>query len=118
DPDRLGDAIETEDEGGIIFAELRAQARSKQEILAWGVLGDAIYYAAYHAYRAANRDPRGSISEVDEELLDDLDKHLRTLEPSSMALMARAAAYLRRHSDASLAPLKAYLLGGARTGGI
>jgi len=105
DPDKLGEALEAE-ENGIAFAMLRAEERSEQELLAWYVFGNAIYYCAYHAFHAANREPWGSIGEVTEIALDYLDKDLRALEPSSTALMARAGAYLEQHPNATLAQLE------------
>ena len=115
DPDKLGEALEAE-ESGIAFAMLRAEGRSQQELLAWYVLGNAIYYSAYHAFRAANRNPWGSIGEVNEGALDHLDRDLRALEPSSMARMTRAAAYLKRYPNAPLSRVEAHIFSGGRTG--
>jgi hypothetical protein len=106
DPDTLEDALEHE-EDGLVFASLKA--RSEEERLAWCVVQYAIYYAAYHAFRAANRDPWGATSEVDEVALDHLDKDLRALDPSSMTLMARGAAYLEQHPNVTLAQLEAQI---------
>jgi hypothetical protein len=108
DPDALGEALEAEGIG-IAFAMIRAHTKSEQERLTWYVLGDALYYAAYHAFRAANRNPWGSISEVDENALDDLGKDLQALEPSSLDFIARAAAYLAQHPESSLTRLKAQI---------
>jgi hypothetical protein len=108
DPDKLGEVLEAE-ESGIAFAMLRAEERSEQEFLAWCAFGNAIYYCAYHAFRAANREPWGSIGEVTEIALDYLDKDLRALEPSATALMARAGAYLKQHPGVTLAQLKAQM---------
>ena len=104
-PDKLGEALEAE-ESGIAFGMLRAEQRSERERLAWFVFGDAIYYCAYHAFHAANREPWGSIGEMTEMQLDDLDKDLRALEPSSTALMARAGAYLRLHPSVTFGQLE------------
>jgi hypothetical protein len=105
-PGTLENALEDEKDG-LAFASLRA--RSEEECLAWNVLQYAIYYAAYHAFRAENRCPSGATSEVDETTLDHLDKDLRALEPSSMALMTRAAVYLKQHPNVTLAQLKAQI---------
>lgn len=107
-PDELGEALEAE-ESGVAFAILRAKERSEQEFLAWCVFGNAIYYCAYHAFGAVGCQGWGSIGEVTEMTLDDLDKDLRALEPSSTALMARAGAYLKQHPSVSLAQLQAQI---------
>ena len=98
-----------DEETGLAWAEVRAQARSKEESLAWCVLTDAIYYAAYHAFRAANRPLSGMFDNLDEDVLDSLDRDLRALAPSSIMLMPRAAAYLRQHPEISFARLKAQM---------
>jgi hypothetical protein len=103
------DAMLDDEETGIAWAEVRAQARSKEESLAWCVLTYPIYYAAYHAFRAENRPLSGMFDNVDEDVLDYLDKDLRTLSPSSMVLMPRAAAYLRQYPEVSFAQLKAQM---------
>jgi len=105
DPDKLGQALEGE-ESGIAFAMLRAEQRPERELLAWYVFGDAIYYCAYHAFRAANRQGWGSIGEVTEEALDYLYRDLGALEPSSMPLMASAVAYLKQHPNVTVAQLE------------
>jgi hypothetical protein len=115
DLDRLEHRLDAE-ETSLSFAALRAQARSEGEFRAWCVLGNAIDYVGYHALRAANRTPWSSLREIDERVLDDVDKDLRVLDPSSMALMTRAAAYLKQHPDIRVARLRAHLLGGDRTG--
>jgi immunity protein Imm6 of predicted polymorphic toxin system len=107
-PDELGEALEAE-ESGVAFAILRAKERSEQEFLAWCVFDNAIAYCAYHAFCAVGRQGSGSIGEVTEMQLDDLDKDLRTLDPSSMALMTRAATYLKQHPSVTLAQLKAQI---------
>jgi hypothetical protein len=94
---------------GIAWAEVRAQARSKEESLAWRVLTYSIYYTAYHAFRAANRPLSGMFDNLDEDVLDDLDGDVRRLAPSSMVLMPRAAAYLRDHPEVSFARLKSQM---------
>jgi len=91
---------------GLAWAQVRAKARSKEESLAWCVVSFPIDYAAYHAHRAAKRCMPSSLCEIDEDLLDYLDRDLRTLAPSSMALMIRAAAYLNQHPNASFPQLK------------
>lgn len=98
-----------DEETSLSFAALRGKERSEGELRAWCVLGNAIDYVAYRAFRAANRTPWSSLSEIDESVLDHLDKDLRALEPSSMALMARAAAYLKQHPDVTLAQLQAQI---------
>ncbi len=108
DIDKWENMLDNE-ETGLAWAEVRAQERSKEESLAWCVLTTPIYYAAYHAILAANRPLSGSFCNTDEIALDDLEEDLRKLEPSSMALMHQAAAYLRQHPDALFAQLKAHL---------
>jgi hypothetical protein len=107
-PDDLGEAVEGE-ESRIAFAIMRPDERSEHELLAWYVLADGIYYCAYHAFRAVGRDGWGSIGEVTEMALDEMDKDLRALEPSSTALMARAGTYLKQHPSVTLAQLKAQI---------
>lgn len=98
-----------DEETGLAWAQVRAKARSKEESLAWCVLTYAIYYAAYHAFRAASRPLSGVFNDLDEDVLDYLDKDLRALAPSSMGLMPRAVAYLRQHPEASFARLNAQM---------
>jgi hypothetical protein len=115
DLDRLEHRLDAE-ETSLSFASMRAEARSAGEYRAWHVLANAIDYVGYHAFRAADRDPWSALGNIDERVLDSLDKDLRALEPSSMALMTRAAAYLKQHPDVRVARLKAHLLRGDRIG--
>ncbi|HEY1545624.1 MAG TPA: hypothetical protein VGG01_24745 [Xanthobacteraceae bacterium] len=91
------------------FASLRASKRSTAEGLAWCVLEYPICHTAFHVFRTENLPVPLSIPTVESLILDDLDKDLRALEPSSMALMSRAAAYLTKHPNASLAQLKVHV---------
>ena len=102
DPHSFEDAFASEDDTGIAHAAIRARS-------AWLVVQSAILYTAHHAFRTAKQDPGALVNEVNERVLDQLDKDLRALDPSSMALMTRAAAYLRQHQAAPLDELKAYL---------
>jgi len=104
----LDDMLEGEDPS-ISFAAMRAQERSKKEALAWRVSGNALSYVIYRAYRLANAPLRGHLNQAHERIFDTLDRDLRELEPSSMALMSRAAAFLKQHPNASLTQLKAHL---------
>jgi hypothetical protein len=104
----LEDMLEDE-ETSLSFAALRAGKRSKAELPAWCLFGGAVHYAAFLAFREVNRYPTTSLSNQDETVLDDLDRDLRALAPSLMAVMTRAAAYLKQHPDASLAQLKAHV---------
>jgi hypothetical protein len=94
-------------EDALGFAQLRAKARSEAEGLAWLVLEHPVCYATYYAFQAASRPLPPSLGSDSESSLDYLDKDLRRLAPSAMAVMIRAAAYLKQHPDASLARLKA-----------
>ena len=115
DLDRLESMLDAE-ETSLSFAALRGQDRSEREFRAWCVVGNAVDYVAYHAFRAENRTPWSSLSEIDEGVLDSLDRDLRALEPSSMTLIARAAAYLKQDPDAPLSRIKAHLLRDDRAG--
>jgi hypothetical protein len=109
DLDKWVDMLDSE-QTGILWAGADAQDRSKEEGLAWRVLSYPIYYAAYHAILAANRKPPSSFCNVDESVLDYLDNDLRVLAPSSMALMTKATAYLKKHPAISFAQLKQHLI--------
>jgi len=102
----LDDMLEGEDPS-ISSAAANGQTRSKKEALAWCVFGNALSYVIYRAYRLANAPLRGHLNQADEPIFDHLDRDLRELVPSSMALMSRAAAYLKQHPNALLAQLKA-----------
>ena len=114
DLDRLESMLDAE-QTSLSFAVLRGKERSEREFRAWCVLGNAVDYVAYHAFQAANRTPWSSLSEIDESVLDSLDRDLRALEPSLMTLIARAAAYLEQDPDAPLSGVKAHLFKGGRT---
>jgi hypothetical protein len=108
---RWEDVLEAE-ETSLAFASGRAEARSKEEYLAWVLLGNAIDYVAYRAFVAENRIPQTSLDNIDDRQLDTVDRDLRALDPSAMTLMTRAAAYLKQHPDIHLAQLKAQMLKG------
>jgi hypothetical protein len=76
------------------------------------VLGNAIDYVAYRAFRAENRLPRTALVDLDDTILDHVEERLQALDPSSMAVMTRAAAYLKQHPNAKLAQVKAQALKG------
>jgi hypothetical protein len=105
DLDELEARLEAE-ETSLSFAALRGKERSEEELRAWCVLANAIDYVAYRAFRAENRTPWSSLSEIDETVLDALDNDLRALQLSSMALMTRAAVYLKQYPNVTLAQLK------------
>ena len=108
---RWEDVLEAE-ETSMMFAGDRARARSKEEHLAWVLLGNAIDYVAYRVFLAENRTPQTSLDNIDDRQLNVVDRDLRALDPSSMALMTKAAAYLKRHPNAQLAQVKAQILKG------
>jgi hypothetical protein len=113
DLSRWEDLLEAE-ESATMFASQRARKRSEQEFRAWQVLGNSIDYVAYRAFRAENRRPRTALVDLDDTILDHVDKYLQALDPSSMALIARATAYLKEHPNAKLAQVKAQVLRGIR----
>jgi len=96
-------------EDTIGWVSRRAHDRSKAEGLAWRVLEYPLCYAAFHAFRAAHHPVPLSLPSVEEPILEYLDNDLRALAPSSMALMTRAAAYLKQYPNAPFAQLNAYV---------
>jgi hypothetical protein len=105
------DLLEAE-ESSPLCAGNRVEERSQHEFLAWKVLGNAIDYVAYCAFRAANRFPRTALINLDDTILDHVEERLRALDPSSMATMTRAAAYLKQHPNAKLAQVRSQVLRG------
>jgi immunity protein Imm6 of predicted polymorphic toxin system len=107
DPDHFADAIHGECNEGIDICAQEAQ--SEPDIFSWLVLESALLYTAFHAYRAAGEYPSPRFFDVDEHLLDELDRELRAISPGLVDKVARAAEYLKQHPDASFARLKSKL---------
>jgi hypothetical protein len=68
-------------------------------------LGDAVAYVALHAYREPGQFPAPGFSEIDETILDELDKSMRSTSPEFMETLKTAADYLQRETRASFAQL-------------
>jgi hypothetical protein len=104
-PDLLADAVSSERDKGTTLCEL--EAKSEPEISAWGVLGSALAYTAFHAYRATGDCPDPMVSEVDENVLDEIDKSMRIIAPDFIITMKKAAGILERIPELSFAQLMA-----------
>jgi hypothetical protein len=85
------------------------EAKSKEEKSAWLALECAVLYIAFHAYQAAGEHPSPMVSEVDETVLDDLDKWLRKILPTFMSTETKAAGHLEQQPGASFAQLKSMI---------
>lgn len=103
-PNLFVDTLEPEEGVGIALAELNAP--SDQERLAWLALACAAYYAAHHAHVQVGYPPSETVCEVDERILDELDRASRTLSPAFMQVMALAAGFLKRRPNASFAEIQ------------
>lgn len=104
DPDQFADALDPEFDRGT--ADCALEAKTQEEASAWVALDDAVAYVAFHAYRELGRLPAPEFSEVDETILDELDKALRSISPEFMETMKEAAEYLEGEPGASFAQLK------------
>ena len=82
DPDSFEDAIYSEHGEGVGVCAIHA--KSQPEISAWLVLESALLYIAFHTYRALGQVPTPLVSEVDEPVLDELDKDLRVISPGEL----------------------------------
>jgi hypothetical protein len=105
DPDRFEDAVHDERHHGIAICAIHA--KSKREISAWLTIQSALLYIASHVYRAVGQLPGPQVSEVDEHILDHLDKDLRAISPAGLKVLAKAAGILERNEGLSFAQLKA-----------
>jgi hypothetical protein len=85
-------------------------ARSQSELAAWGVLASAVMYIAYQAYRELGRDPAPMVSEMEEDELNEVYRHMQTISPLFIETARRAAIVLGRGREPSFAQLKAALL--------
>src|SRR5262249_25482865 len=93
------DSLEAEESSTMFASDRARRLRSdEQEFRAWAVLGNAIDYVAYRAFLSQKRRPQTSLVNIDDKtILDDVDKYLQALDPSAMAVMMRATAYLKQH---------------------
>jgi hypothetical protein len=102
---RLEDLLEGE-EMPITLAGIRARERSEEEVRAWILLTHSLYYAVFHIFSLVERPLEGSLDEVDETLLDYLDRDLRVLSPHSISDIISVAKHLSHYPDATLGQLK------------
>lgn len=86
-------------------------AVSEKELSAWLALGNAVAYTAFFAYRLAGEFPAPTICEVEEDVIDEVDKAGRMIAPEFMSTMQRAAQYLGQEPGASFAELRSQVLG-------
>ncbi len=110
DPDRFEEAYFDEDGRGLGRGAM--DARSQSELAAWCVLASAIMYIAFQAYREIGSSPSPIVSEVEEDELDELYRHMQTISPVFIETARRAAKILGHGSQPSFAQLKAILSKG------
>jgi hypothetical protein len=102
-PDRLEDALTPEGHKGVVACEIEAEFQSTKA--AWLILEDALFYTAFHAYREIGANPSPAVSEVDEHLFDELEKHLHTVSRTAMKFVLEGITQLVQHPDATFADL-------------
>jgi hypothetical protein len=68
-------------------------------------------YVAFHAYREIGRYPTPIVSEVEEDELDEMCRHMEALSPVYMETARGAAKYLGQGQEPSFERLKAILSG-------
>src|SRR5689334_10836896 len=110
DPERFEEAYY--DENGQGLGRGAMNARSQSELAAWGVLASAVMYVAFQACREIGQFPTPTISEVEEDELDEMYRHMETISPLFIETARRAAKVLERGNDPSFAQLKAALSRG------
>ena len=110
-PDQIQDALYDEPSG---LAFILMHVHEKQEESALLTLASALLYTAYHAFRRTGGAPNGSVNEVDERELDEIDESLRTIAPTAMDRLRMAAQYLKRRPNAPFHDLKAEVSGHRR----
>jgi len=104
DADRFADALDPE--SGRATEICAVEAKTQEERSAWLALDSAVAYVAFHAYRELGQIPAPGFSEVDETILDELDKAMRAISPGFMKTMKKAAEYLAGEPGASFPQLK------------
>jgi len=104
DPRLIEDALAHEYNKGVLDCEI--EAKSAIEKSAWFILEDALLYTAFHATRELGTTPSSVICEVDENLFDQFEDHLRALLPTAVDVLFRAADLLSRRPDTSFAQFK------------
>jgi hypothetical protein len=104
DPDLFEDAIAPESGRGVALCAVEAE--SEDEEAAWGTVDCAALYTAFHAFRALGKSPSPLVSEIDEDVLDELDKSLHLVSPDLIVRVLKAAEYLRHDPGASFSQLK------------
>jgi Immunity protein Imm6 len=107
DPDRFEEAHWDEEGRGVSPAAM--DARSQSELAAWSVLGSANLYIAFQAYREIGSLPSPVVSEVEEDELDEIYRHMRTISPNFIDTAKRAAEIFIHGQQPSFAELKASL---------
>jgi hypothetical protein len=110
DPDRFEEAYAREDGGGVVCGAMNV--RSQSELAAWSVLASAIMYIAFQAYREIGSYPTPIVSEVRENELDEMYRHMQTISPMFIETARRATKILGQGREPSFAQLKAILLRG------
>jgi hypothetical protein len=104
DPELFEDAVAPESGRGVALCAV--EAKSEDEEAAWGAVDCAALYTACHAFRALGKLPSPLVSEVDEDVLDELDKSLHLVSPDLIITVLKAAEYLKRDPDVSFSQLK------------
>ncbi len=107
DPARFEEAYVDEDGGGIVGGGINA--RSQSELAAWSVLASAIMYIAFQASREIGSFSTPIVSEVQEDELDEMYRHMQALSPLFIETARRAAKALGQGPEPSFAQLKAIL---------
>lgn len=102
DADRFADVLDPEYER---TCKLRSRGQMQEEASAWTALADAAAYVGFHAYDELGQCAAPGFSELDETILDDIDKSMRPISPEFMKTMKTAAGYLQREARASFAQL-------------
>lgn len=103
DAHQFADGLDPEYDRGTGMCSL--EAKTQDETSAWLALDSAVAYVAFHANRELGRLPAAELSEVDETVLDELDKTMRAISPEFMKTMKTAADYLQREKRVSFAQL-------------
>jgi hypothetical protein len=102
--DQIEDSLIPEYNKGVTDYEVAAQ--SQPELSAWLVLEDMLLYTAFHATKQAGEHPSSLIANVEENIFDDFESHMRTLSPKGIGFLFQAADLLNDHPQASYADLK------------
>jgi hypothetical protein len=106
-PTQIEDALAHEYNKGVVDCELAA--RSEPELSAWLVIEDTLLYTAFHATKEAGEHPSSLISNVEENIFDDFEGHMRGLSPMTVDFLFQAADLLSHCPHASFAQLKSMI---------